>query len=292
MKEGVVMRKYLLESANHKAKHREWRECLLVVKNGELKMFGLPPDYNNDVSRRSILRVNASALNINESRINNLHNPHEPLSSVYTQFIGTVKLNHTLANILPPPGYNRHRPYVMAIQEHNGGVCLIQATSHEEVMEWIAACNYWAARLSKEPFPGGVSNIEYGWGSCLDDVILDLDAVESGKKIMGKYVNDPDAVSISQWVPPTPTMHSSSVDEETHYNNLRKYMSQLNDDMNENREIKKKILVKFPPKCQNHARVLSNWECKSKYMLHEIIKYQNYLDALENSINKQKEESL
>lgn len=29
---------------------------------------------------------------------------------------------------------------------------------------------------------------------------------------------------------------------------------------------------------------MANWESKSKYMLHEIIKYQNYCDSLEKSI--------
>lgn len=158
--------------------------------------------------------------------------------------IGSIELNHSLANSLPPPGYNRTRPFVFAIQEPNGGVCLIQATSQEQIMEWVSTCNYWAARLSKEPLQGGVSNIEYGWGSCLDDVILDLDAVESGKKITGKYFRDPDAVHISHWVPPTPTMVSSALDETTHYDNLQKYLGMLNQEINDHREIKKKILVK------------------------------------------------
>lgn len=41
-KEGVVMRKHLLENATQKARHREWRECLLEVNGeGELRMYAL-----------------------------------------------------------------------------------------------------------------------------------------------------------------------------------------------------------------------------------------------------------
>lgn len=41
-KEGVVMRKHLLENASHKARHREWRECFLEVgQDGELRMYAL-----------------------------------------------------------------------------------------------------------------------------------------------------------------------------------------------------------------------------------------------------------
>jgi hypothetical protein len=36
---------------------------------------------------------------------------------------------------------------------------------------------------------------------------------------------------------------------------------------------------------------LVNWEARSKYLLHDIIKYQNYCDALEKSI-KQREQEL
>lgn len=36
------MRKHLLENANQKARHREWRECLLQVgADGELHMYAL-----------------------------------------------------------------------------------------------------------------------------------------------------------------------------------------------------------------------------------------------------------
>lgn len=41
-KQGVVIRKHLLESGTQKARHREWRECYLEVgKSGELCMYQL-----------------------------------------------------------------------------------------------------------------------------------------------------------------------------------------------------------------------------------------------------------
>lgn len=183
--------------------------------------------------------------------------------------IGSIDLNHSLANALPPPGYNRSRPNVFAIQEPSGGVHLIQAASQEQIIEWVSTCNYWAARQSKEPLQGGVSNIEYGWGSCLDDVILDLDAVESGKKITGKYFHDPDTVNISHWVPPTPTMVSSVLNEVTHFENLQKYLVLLNQEINDHREIKKKVLVKVlqimvTRKVYTDSALVSSKESKSR----------------------------
>jgi hypothetical protein len=158
--------------------------------------------------------------------------------------IGSIKLNHTLSNALPPPGYNRSRPFVFAIQESNGGVHLFQAGALEQINEWVSTCNYWAARQSKEPLQGGVGNLEYGWGSCLDDVILDLDAVERGKDITGKFIHDPDSVNLYSWAPPAPTMVSTALNEKEHAKALQAYVESLNQEINDHREVKKKMIVK------------------------------------------------
>jgi hypothetical protein len=72
LKEGVVMRKHLLESKNQKAKHREWRECLLIVGQGELKMYGLQSESTSETTsssaRRNMLRAStASFANLADS---------------------------------------------------------------------------------------------------------------------------------------------------------------------------------------------------------------------------------
>src|SRR6201996_5951054 len=77
--------------------------------------------------------------------------------------VGIVQLAHSLAHVLPPPGYNRQRPHCMVLTLANGGVYFFQAGTEELVNEWVSTCNYWAARTSKEPLAGGVSNMEYGW---------------------------------------------------------------------------------------------------------------------------------
>ncbi|CEP10540.1 hypothetical protein [Parasitella parasitica] len=312
LKEGIVMRKHLLESANQKAKHREWRECLLVVGQGELKMYGLQSDSSNDSSsissgRRNVLRASsASFANLTGSLSKNYQNVTNSSSANnlnvavsydggaqsssqrwanYSHLVGSIELNHTLSNALPPPGYNKLRPHVFAIQEANGGVYLIQTTSNEQLFEWVSTCNYWAARQSKEPLQGGIGNLEYGWGRCLDDIVLDSDAAENGEKTpASECVRDLDDITVSHWIPPAPTIVSSTLDESAQLESLQTYVNQLNEEINEHREIKRKIMVKFRHKGQNQTRALANWEAKSKYMLHEIIKYQNYCDSLEKSI--------
>lgn len=76
-KEGVVMRKHLLETATQKAKHREWRECYLEVgEEGELKMYALqhPQTYGD----KSMFR-HSSVINFNQA----MEKSPKPSSSSY-----------------------------------------------------------------------------------------------------------------------------------------------------------------------------------------------------------------
>ncbi|KAI9490011.1 hypothetical protein BDB00DRAFT_839765 [Zychaea mexicana] len=300
LKEGVVMRKHLLENATHKARHREWKECFLVVTEGELKTYALQSSSasaagggNGD---RTMLRASsASFANLADS----LSKSGAQVSASFggassnkwasqSQLIGSIALNHTLSNVLPPPGYNRQRPHVFAIQQPDGGVFLFQAASQDQVNQWVQTCNYWAARQSKEPLPGGVSNMEYGWGACLHDVIMNLDTDEAVVHHgAGQHFQDPDSIAIYDWRPPSSPLVASTLDEKQQYAALQKHLKALDDEINIHRELKTRMIAKFPSRSQNHVKAMHNWEAKSKYLLHDIIKYQNYCDALEKSIQEQ-----
>lgn len=271
-KEGVVMRKHLLENANHKARHREWRECYLEVQDGELRMYALQPSPNQ-LGDKSLFRHSSAAhFNLadissgNSSSSNNnsrlSSRPSSPASfggvlpsnsssnsnkwGTHSQLVGKIALNHTLSNPLPPPGYNRQRPHVFAIQQSDGGVYLFQVSNAEQTHEWVSTCNYWAARESKEPLPGGVGNMEYGWGACLNDVIMDLDAARKGydQKVNYFSTQDPDSIMINDWMPPTATMVSSQLNEKDQYEVLQKHLVDLNEEINQHRDIKSKIMIK------------------------------------------------
>ncbi|KAI8994801.1 hypothetical protein BDB01DRAFT_774119 [Pilobolus umbonatus] len=302
-KEGVVMRKHLLESSSQKAKHRDWKECFVEVGHeGELRMYSLQGTSTNE---RSLFRHSSAQFmlpegmkssssthlsNVNSSSFGGVLSSGSSKWGAHSQLTGKIQLNHTLSNPLPPPGYNRQRPHVFALQQSNGGVYLFQSGSAEQTQEWVDACNYWAARESKEPLPEGVSNMEYGWGRCLHDVIMDLDAERTGYHSLNNcYLTDPDTVMINDWLPPCATMISSLLDEKEQCEMIQKHLHHLNTEINEHKDLKSKILIKFPSKCNNHAKVIRNWEARSKYLLHEIIKYQNYNDALEKSIQKKNE---
>jgi hypothetical protein len=203
----------------------------------------------------------------------------------------TIDLKHTLCNVLPPPGYNKLRPHVFALQQPNGGVYLFQGPSLDDVTTWVSTCNYWAARQSKEPLQGGVGNMDYGWGECLHTVIVDLDAIQNGDALTGNDVGggDPDSLVLYDWQPPVapmvPSIHTD--DAAAQLRALTAHLHWLHAEINDHREIKTKMLVRFPSKRSfNYKRALANWSLKSSYLLGDIIKYQHYCDALDGSLTE------
>lgn len=40
-KEGMLVRKHLMEQADQKARQRDWKECFMVVDRGEIRMYRL-----------------------------------------------------------------------------------------------------------------------------------------------------------------------------------------------------------------------------------------------------------
>lgn len=169
-----------------------------------------------------------------------------------------MQLAHSLAHSLPPPGYNRQRPHCMVLTLSTGAVYFFQAGTEELVNEWVSTCNYWAARQSKEPLAGGVSNMEYGWNRVLDPVTRarsisednysrddDGASVRSGRSRLNKSSTvradkSPwnDRVMINDWKPPMPPSVSSLHDEETQLDALRKHVTSMKNELEEHNELR------------------------------------------------------
>ncbi|OZJ02255.1 hypothetical protein BZG36_05033 [Bifiguratus adelaidae] len=265
-KEGFVVRKHLLEGAGVKAKHREWKECYLVVDQGSLKMFALDTGMREAGNRRSILRSHTASSLTSTGKLSS--------GMMAGQLMAEIELHHTLSNALPPPGYNRQRPFVFVVQQPNGGVYLFQVPVQSQIKDWVSTCNYWAARSSKEPLAGGVSNMEYGWSTDLDR--------EEGLGLLN--APQPDNKQVYEWRPPVPPTIPSTLSEEEQLAALTEYVHTTGHAMDEHTTLKQRVQSRYPPRHPAHARALQNWENKLQYLLHEFIKYQNYCDIIEKAV--------
>ncbi|KAI9270812.1 hypothetical protein BY458DRAFT_489900 [Sporodiniella umbellata] len=282
-KEGLVSRKHLLEKSNQKAKHRDWRERYMVVDHSQLRMYKLettpcpssnPTSANNGrnhTSRLLHLASRSSSVSDSASRMSECSSIGSAAEAIggndwlaRAQLTSTIDLKHCLANALPS-GYNRQRQHAFALMQSNGAVHLFEVNSEEQVREWVSACNYWAARESKIPLSGGVSSMEYGWGPHL---------AKTNKSV----------THIHEWQAPFPPMVSSQLEESAQYDSLSKYVRELGLELDAHRDLKPKMELCFSGSSKLGNRAMTNWENKSHYLLHEIIKYQNYCDSIEKSL--------
>ncbi|KAK3814803.1 MAG: hypothetical protein JOS17DRAFT_689878 [Linnemannia elongata] len=201
--EGILWRKHLLERADKKAQHRAWRQLLVVLdqERGTLTMF----------------RSDGSLPSISPQPQSNSGTLAPPLndSDASVPLFDDIPLQHTITNILPPPGYSTSRRHVFALQLFTGAVFLFQTKTPQECESWARTCNYWASRTSKEPLVGGVVNMEYGWGRALD----------AG-----------DRITLFEWTAPMPAMSQSMLAEEEQMQALKRYVASLESEMEVHQE--------------------------------------------------------
>ncbi|KAK3814907.1 MAG: hypothetical protein J3Q66DRAFT_343356 [Benniella sp.] len=359
--EGYLFRKHLLERTDKKASHRTWRRLLVVLDQGGLWMFRADGQMGQGYEEQGVL---------------------------YDE----IRLQHTITNILPPPGYSSSRRHVFAVQLHSGAVYLFQTASADECEQWARNCNYWAARTSKEPLSGGVINMDYGWGRCLDllanspepahsntmssttsgysisslssgsapyssssNVSTPMTPPSSGRSTTTSDDNDTssaqtgigylstpppplsspstssfssaiqaypsmmgaeniasvnnggrassmksttsrhgggagmpmspgDRVTLFEWTPPLPTMSMSSLGEEEQCKSLKRYVAGLEADMEVHQDHRIPMTRLFLPRTPNFVKAFNNWERRSRHLLKEMVKYQIYVECLEQSI--------
>ncbi|KAJ3724450.1 hypothetical protein C8R42DRAFT_604370 [Lentinula raphanica] len=286
-KEGMLCRKQYWESSNKRAKDKGWLDVFVVIQKGELNMF----TFGENGSGGSGVFGGGNWLSNANS-------------------VGIVHLSHSLSHALPPPGYNRQRPHCMVLTLSNGGVYFFQAGTEELVNEWVSTCNYWAARTSKEPLAGGVSNMEYGWNRVPDpahgrsqsdsESVRDSDvtSVRSGKSARSRFNwregaatvrsgQSPwnDRIHVNDWKPPMPPTVSSLHDEETQLDALKKHVKSLKRDLQKHNELREPMAALYQPRTSNAVKAMSNWEKKSQYLLTEIVKYDSYIDSLQAAMS-------
>ncbi|KAG2212299.1 hypothetical protein INT47_001658 [Mucor saturninus] len=262
-KEGMVVRKHLLEKANQKAKHRDWKECFMVIERSQLRMYKLDSTSYPKRSRSTPINVSDSASQVSATSEVSVVGGGNWMS--HAQLIGAIDLKHTLANALPS-GYSRQRQHAFTLQQSNGAVSVFQVGSAEQVHEWVSTCNYWAARESKEPLVGGISSMEYGWGLCLEALAEESNAI------------------VHEWLAPACPTISSMLEESAQLEVLHKHVQELSAQLDQHRDVKPKMNIHFSAFPKYCARAMINYENKSHYLLHEIIKYQNYCNSIEKSL--------
>lgn len=247
-KEGVLHRKQYWESTGKRSKNKNWMEVFVVIQKGQLNMFtfgGGPSSGSGSAGQSGVVGGGNWLSNANS--------------------VGEHMLAHSLAHVLPPPGLAR-RPHCFVLTLASGMGFFFQAGTEELANEWVSTCNYWAARQSKEPLAGGVSNMEYGWSRVEPEALADdLDgpptsmralsskdssdnfSMRSGRSRLGGRFDGfstmrsspyNDRVYINEWRAPGHSMVASGHDEETQLEALQKQANKLKTDLQRHNDLR------------------------------------------------------
>ncbi|KAB5589161.1 Sec7-like domain containing protein [Ceratobasidium theobromae] len=282
-KEGMLCRKQYWESAGKRAKIKTWMDVFVVIQKGELSMF---------VFGESSASAGAGG--------------HDTVGGgnwlSNANCVGKVVLAHALAHSLPPPGYNRQRPHCFVLTLASGAVYFFQAGTEDLVNEWVMTCNYWAARQSKEPLSGGVSNMEYGWNRALEMLqsgsaetlpdrrvdSFDTQSVRSGRNVNLRIPSSPfnsERIMIHEWTGPMHSVMPSTHDEETQMEALQKQANLLKQELHVHNELRQPMMSLYVPRSANALKASNNWERRSQYLLSEIVKYDSYVESLRSAMS-------
>lgn len=276
-KQGLVMRKHVMESTDKRARHRQWQLCYLVIKDNELIMYR--PTHQSDTHdqdgklltnkqrRRSLMMMlwNQSMYTLHD--IVAQGNMEDWQADMSQPPLNILQMNHIYASAVPPPGWKGHRPHVFRLETAEGGLWLFESIDMFAIQAWVEAANTTASRISKGPLPGAVCNIDYGWGPKWDN------ATE-------EFTSD----TIPMWYPPSPCMVNSSLDLNEQLKDIELQMSTLNAQLKEHRQLKLSLNKKFSATGNQHVlnsmQALTNWDRKLHHILHELIKLTCYKESL------------
>ncbi|KAJ1541528.1 hypothetical protein HK405_010579, partial [Cladochytrium tenue] len=125
-KDGFIVRKHVLDTAGVKARHRKWIKtwAVMLVDDRGVELAFYKVDQNS--TNEDLERAAAQAVD---------------------------------SGVLLDPSTGRLPPGKLA----DGSTFLLEAPSAELALDWTRTLNYWAARRSKEPLRGALSNVEFGW---------------------------------------------------------------------------------------------------------------------------------
>ncbi|CAE7208261.1 unnamed protein product [Rhizoctonia solani] len=252
------------------------------AKNGPLLWKSMKPTAGRIAKPKRWLSVVANV----RSSIFDMTSPTPPGNNAAAgRRLGALSLLHTLAIEVPAPKGTKVRSFGLTLASGETHMFEIQASGglfskskkpgpdpDVEVLAWVRACNYHAARYSRAPLPDAVTNVEYGWNGVADPE-------DDQASINGRSRN----VLIDDWVAPNLPSMEAQTDVETQLDLWDRQVKMCDTEFAEHGELRGKMMDLYRPGSIQAQKALANWEKKAQYLLTEIVKYQTYAEILRNT---------
>ncbi|KAB8281307.1 hypothetical protein BKA91DRAFT_140415 [Yarrowia lipolytica] len=255
-KEGLLLyRPYVDPHSGKRSRKTKWKSLFVVVQKGQLKLFDLSAKKST-LGGGGFGGGTVGGGNWMESALQ----------------VDAWSLCHTIAQELPNPKRSKSYQALWSLTLPQYGLLVFQAGTSEIAKEFVYTCNYWSARLSKEPMNEAVSNMEYGW-SFLEGTT----GCANG-----------DHLQIKEWKPRGHSLVVSDFDEKRQLTNIKDYLAAVETQLSHHNGLLPRMLSSYTQGSQNYSRAHANWERKSQYLLQQTVRFRVYVDALEAGIEDRK----
>lgn len=297
-KEGLLNFQAVLDT-NHstmlkryKRANKDWIQVFVVVQNGYLKVFRFDnaPQHQPDrvvgsgnwtdqaVMTDNISLCHTLAQTASVGAINGMNN------SSPAQNHANRRLSVASANT---GSDSESAQFTLTLPDQK--VLVFQAGTQTIAEEYVYACNYWAARVSKEPLVEAVSSLEYGWNK---PVAYFEEHKEKNPGFKPKIYSgsfdtiflDNNRIQIRDWKVPVLSSVHSKAGEDTQLKTFRDYIETLQESLAEHSATRGFMIQIFQSGHLVSNRAHGNWEKRSRYLLTETVKYEVYVAALERAI--------
>lgn len=260
-KEGLLLyRPYVDPHSGKRSRKTKWKSLFVVVQKGQLKLFDLS-------AKKSTLGGGGFGGGFGGGSVGGGNWMESALQ------VDAWSLCHTIAQELPNPKRSKSYQALWSLTLPQYGLLVFQAGTSEIAKEFVYTCNYWSARLSKEPMNEAVSNMEYGW-SFLEG--------SSGQ-------TNGDNLQIKEWKPRGHSLVVSDFDENRQLTNIKGYLASVETQLSHHNGLLPRMLSSYTQGSQNYSRAHANWERKSQYLLQQTVRFRVYVDALETGIEDRKD---
>ncbi|KAK9473974.1 uncharacterized protein V1510DRAFT_401862 [Dipodascopsis tothii] len=231
---------------------KKWQETFVVVQRGYLKTFQF---VSSSAAKFGYAEPVVGGGNWTEN----------------ANMIDNICLQQAITCVVTPPTSRITRTAPVSRQWSitlpGGETHFFESGTPEISAEFILTCNYWAARLSKEPLGGGVSNVEYGWS----------------RNMLGRAGG---RGTVREWKAPPLNMVTNIfvTDDDEQCAAFAEHVRALEHDIAEHKAAKRDVVSVLPSRSDDKAKALVNWDRKFKYLSQEYLKYTAYTSALRQAI--------
>ncbi|WBW74512.1 Arf GEF Syt22 [Schizosaccharomyces osmophilus] len=250
-KYGIL--RYLIRYNGKLRKKDAWMTTLSILEKDILSLYSLEGDFDGDLHDLDISKIGNPILK--------------------TSIMGSVA--HLMD--LDKTSFRRPSTSFFYLETHSRKRLQFAVSRLGEAQGWIEALNYWAARTSRIPLLGSVSNVDYGWSLCTGNHISSGKDAKASSHKEGKYPK----LSLKVWEPEPISGIPSELSIIKQYSSLKAFSKSLSEALKRHEAIHLEMLVILSSQNKNtFRRGVENWKARMGYLKSTMFKVKLYISVL------------